>query len=263
MAAAVRRQTIERGRDPRDFLLVAYGGAGPMHACEVAAEVGIQQVVVPLFPGHFSAIGMLGVNLRFDRREILRVPLSSVERPALKAVIERMARELETELQSGSELGRLPVSFSYSLALRYRGQDHTLTVPAPAPGLELDEDFAAHFGAGFSEEYLRRYGHLDAQAPVEVVEVEVEVERPLDVAEPQEQRPQPGPRSQIMSRFALSRDPVRSEVVSRAALMPGDSLSGPMVIYEEGATTVLPPAVSGKVAPTGELLLDTSQLRVA
>ena len=260
MAAAVRRQTIERGRDPREFLLIAYGGAGPMHACEVAAEVGITRVVVPLFPGHFSAIGMLGVNLRFDRRELFRARLDEVRRLALGAVIARIGHELEVDMRSGNLLDRVHASFSHSLALRYQGQDHTLMIPARTPGLSLDEDFAAFFRKSFEEEYLRRYGHLDPQAAVEIVELEVVVERQIGTSEAEDPQLVPGPESRITSRFSLDGHPVTSEVIARAALPRDQTFSGPMIVYEEGATTVLPPGVTGEVAASGELLLDTAGL---
>ncbi len=260
MAAAVRRQTIERGRDPREFALIAYGGAGPMHACEVAAEVGITRVVIPRFPGHFSAIGMLGVNLRFDRREIFRAKLDELDGPPLSAVVARIGRELEVDMQSGSALDHVHASFSYSLALRYAGQDHTLMIPARTPGLLLDEDFAVFFRNKFEAEYLRRYGHADPQAAVEVVELEVVVERQIGVPQAEDYEFAPGSKSQIMSRFSLETQPVMSEVTPRVALTTGGTFSGPMIVYEEGATTVLPPGVTGEVAPGGELLLDTAAL---
>ena len=260
MAAAVRRQTIERGRDPRDFVLVAYGGAGPMHACEVAAEVGITQVVVPLFPGHFSAIGMLGVNLRLDRQEIFRGLLSEINPQKLSDTIALTAGELEAELNSGGEFGDLRPSFAYSIALRYHGQDHTLLIPSRQPGLTVDENFAQVFRESFEEEYLRRYGHLDPQSEIEVVEFEVVVERHIGMPDVQDQQLVAGPESQITSYFGLEGGAVTSDVVARASLGKGASFSGPMIIYEEGATTVVPPGTTGEVAATGELLLDLSGL---
>ncbi len=260
MAAAVRRQTLERGHDPRDFSLVAFGGAGPMHACEVAAEVGIRQVVVPLFPGHFSAIGMLGANLRLDRREILRGSLDALDANRLRSALQRIAGELENELSFGDQADVGAPVFSWSLALRYHGQDHTLLIQSPETGATVPDDLAAVFKQRYDVEYLRRYGHLDDQAEIEVAALEVVGERHMPRVTIREGRASSGPSSNIQSYFGLSDEAVSSEVIARGSLAEGDRFAGPVVIYEEGATTVVPPGATGCVGSGGNLLIDTSEL---
>jgi N-methylhydantoinase A len=260
MAAAVRRQTLERGRDPRDFALAAYGGAGPMHACEVATEVGIHRVIVPVYPGHFSAIGMLRANLRLDRREIFRSRLDAIDIDALGRVLERAAAELSSALRFGVSAAAASPVFSYSLALRYHGQDHTLLIPAAESGLTVS---AGHFEHAFEEEYLRRYGHLDTESAIEVAEVEIVGERSMPRVEVKSAELSVGPTSRIESYFGLSDESVETPVVPRSSLRAGESFAGPLVIYEEGATTVVPPGAVGEVAPGGQLLIDVSGMASA
>ena len=263
MAGAVRRQTIERGRDPRDATLVAFGGAGPMHACEVAAEVGIRHVVVPVFPGHFSAIGMLAVNLRLDRQESFRALLSEIDRAALGSAIRSIGAELSADLNfaDGAKLGG--TWLTYSLALRYYGQDHTLLIPASDDALAISTDFAERFQRSFEQEYLRRYGHLDSEAPVEVVELAVVAERRIKAPEGIVPELASGDRNVLTSHFALTGEPLDTPVIARGSLRRGEHFSGPIVIYEEGATTVVPPGASGQVGLTGELLIEVAELRAS
>jgi N-methylhydantoinase A len=263
MAAAVRRQTLERGRDPREFSLAAFGGAGPMHACEVAAEVGIGHVVIPPFPGHFSAIGMLGVNLRVDRREVFRGLLGTMSAERLRQILARVTDELGAELRFGH--GGVPgapseIVFSYSLALRYKGQDHTLLIPSPEPGLRVAEDLADVFRTRFDAEYLQRYGHLDDEAEVEVVEVEVVGERLVPSVEIGRSEQTLGDTSTITSFFGLGESGISTDVVPRGSLGEGSSFEGPLIVYEEGATTVVPPHAKGRVGANGNLLIDVGSL---
>lgn len=260
MAAAVRRQTLERGRDPRDFSLAAFGGAGPMHACEVAAEVGIRNVVVPPFPGHFSAIGMLGVNLRVDRRELFRGLLGGLSAEALRDLVDRVTTELGAELRFGGSEVLGETIFSYSLALRYKGQDHTLLIPAAGPGMDVADDLSAVFRPRFDLEYLQRYGHLDDESDVECVEVEIVGERTVPKVEIEPSAQTPGQASTITSLFGLDESGVSTDVVPRGSLGEGTTFEGPLIVYEEGATTVVPPRAKGHVGPSGSLLIDVSGL---
>lgn len=259
MAAAVRRQTLERGRDPREFTMVAIGGAGPMHACEVALECGIGQVLIPVHAGHFSAIGMLGVNLRLERSEILSTRLPDLDSTSLREAVGRIADELEKELFFGSDgslrAGELRVE--WALALRYVGQSQTLLVrlPGKADG-SVPQNVAELLRAEFEHEYRRRYGHIDELSDIEAVELEVTVERVLPRPTIVESDVSGGPRSEIDSYFDLDSGPVTSQVIARGSLAVGDTFTGPVVIYEQGATSVIPPGARGVVLDGGSMLID-------
>jgi N-methylhydantoinase A len=250
MAAAVRRQTLERGRDPRDFLLVASGGAGPMHACAVAAEVGIREVLIPMHPGHFSAIGMLQADLRFERTRQLLRPLHRLSESEYRTIVADLAQTV-SELLAKSEFTS-EVTFAYYLTLRYEGQPHSLVITLPAAPDGVGDIREAR--ALFEKEYSRRYGGFDSQTDVEVVEVQVQGARRLP--RPTIERPavgSGGERSDLQSYFGLAESPVPTTVVDRAALEVGVALKGPCIIHEHGSTTVVPPSCSAVLLEDGNI----------
>jgi N-methylhydantoinase A len=138
MANAVRAVTTERGLDPRDFALVAYGGAGPLHAVDIARELAIRTVIVPVAPGNFSAFGMLVADLRREYARTHRVAL----RPENLTGIASIAGELETEAAAWLQQAGVPndnVVFEWGADVRYIGQDHSVTIP-----LQTGTDEAAY-----------------------------------------------------------------------------------------------------------------------
>ncbi len=252
IAAAVRRQTLERGRDPHDFTLLAVGGAGPMHSCQVAAEADIREVLIPLFPGHFSALGMLGANLRLDRRVVMLGLLADLDRTAVASILESVADELAEALKFGSQ-GAGELRFSYSLEMRYRGQDHTVRVAPPVTGLAVPDDVVRVFQEAFDAEYELRYGHLDEGSDTEVVELEVVAERLLPQVAGTHRVRAEGTVGQIQTHWQHGADAVPSLVIPRGTLGGGETVVGPAVIYEEGSTTVIPPGATVHVADGGTL----------
>jgi N-methylhydantoinase A len=252
IAAAVRRQTLERGRDPREFAMLAVGGAGPMHGCEIAIEAGIREVLVPLFPGHYSAFGMLGANLRLDRREVMLGLLRDVDRQAMTRTLERVAAQLTAELREGA--GDEPdIRIRHALAMRYRGQDHTVRIEAPYQGIDVPADFNSTFRRAFDSEYEQRYGHLDLHSDVEVVELEVVAERALPGVAAVHKGGAEGTRGAVDTWWGENEEPLASTIVPRGSLAIGDKLAGPGVVFEEGSTTVIPPDASMTVADGGTL----------
>jgi N-methylhydantoinase A len=247
MARTVRRQTLERGRDPRDFWLIAFGGAGPMHACDVAREVGVRHVAIPMHPGHFSAIGMLSADLRFERIGSIRSILEELDAKVLLEQMQRMHPSL-IEALSGVGASDRDIRFEYSLLLRYVGQEHTIKIASPYEGLEVQEDFRAKFSLAFAEEYRKRYGHADKMSKIEVVQVELVGRRAL----PQPRiaphaSPVHGLPDTTVAWFALDEPSITTPVVDRAALGAGTKFTGPMIICEEGSTSVIPPRADARV----------------
>jgi N-methylhydantoinase A len=241
MARTVRRQTLERGRDPRDFWLIASGGAGPMHACDVAREVGIRHVAIPMHPGHFSAIGMLSADLRFERMWSINKPLEGVRPEVLIEGMERIRGDL-VEALSGVGASEADVRFEYSLLLRYVGQEHTLKIPAPAPGLDVPADLAERFATAFADEYRARFGHANSMSKVELVQLELVGRRALPhprivpTSAPTHSLP-----GTTAAYFGLDETPVDTPVIDRGSLAAGERFDGPAIICEEGATSVIPP----------------------
>jgi N-methylhydantoinase A len=256
MAEAVRRQTVARGRNPRDLVLVASGGAGPMHACAVAAEVGIRSVVVPQAPGHFSAIGMLNANLRFDHREVFRAPLDRLDAAALTARLQTVAAELADIVLRGAGQDADGLTFRSVLAMRCVGQEHTILIASPWEGLVVPADAAAHLYGSFAREYDQRFGHFDAAAPVEIVELVVIAEqelRPVDVEHLVEDVG--APEATMLSYQLSEEDPLETRVLDRRVLRSGAVVDGPALIYELGANTIVPPLARVVVLAGGELMI--------
>ncbi len=247
MARTVRRQTLERGRDPRDFLLIAFGGAGPMHACDVARDVGVHNVAIPMHPGHFSAIGMLSADLRFERTATIGKELQYLDRESLVDLMKAMRGELVTAL-GGVGASESDTAFEYALLLRYVGQEHTLKIPAPYKDLDVPEEFHDRFASDFAEEYKTRFGHADELSEVEVVQLELIGKRALpqvSIKPTSSSIPSLPERSQAW--FGLDGPPIETPVVDRASLSVGQTFDGPVILCEEGSTSVIPPRSNARV----------------
>jgi N-methylhydantoinase A len=257
IAGAVRRQTLERGRDPAEFALLATGGAGPVHGCEVAVEAGIRDALIPRYAGHYSALGMLRANLRLDRREIMLGLLADLDIRELEKVIDRVSGDLAEQLRFQAPPAAIDVR--YSLGLRYHGQEHIVRIPAGI-GTTVPPTLSKDVREAFEIEYIRRYGHLDPHSAIEVVEVEVMAERPLPPVITREVRDGAGSRDEIQSRWRQGEPPVRTAALSRGTLSEGDSLEGPAVIYEEGSTAVIPPGAFATIVGDSTIRVDLSQL---
>jgi N-methylhydantoinase A len=241
MASAIRSITIERGRDPRDFTLVAYGGAGAVHAASLAAELQVPEVIVPSGAGTFAAFGMLVTDLRHDVARTLLGRLDSIDDAELNALF----RELETEAAEyvthqliGDAISRM--TYIRKLDLRYVGQFHplTLTVP-PGAGVRL----SAQLPDLFHRAHADRYGHNAPREPIEVRALRVsaisEVAKPApgSGAEPAPVRVAAQRRRQVLMDDGGWHD---CAVHRRPNLPPGAVVDGPAII-EDVATTVLIP----------------------
>jgi N-methylhydantoinase A len=256
MAQAIRTLTVEKGIEPRDFSLLAYGGAGPMHAAFIAEELEIPEVVVPLSPGTFSAWGMLQAPLRHDLSRMLYSPLGAVD----GATVERAFVELEAEgrsrlVEEGAEPGTIQAR--RSIGLRYAGQEHTLDVTLD--GVAVDEpDAGDAIAAAFHAAHEAVYGHSTPEAPIETVVLHAVVlgevagtaggTPPAWAAEADARAPGRRP-------VVFDGAPVDTPVLVRGSLAPGTTLDGPAVVVEPTAVTVVPATFSLEVLATGELLL--------
>ena len=257
MAQAIYEVSVARGHDPREFALLPYGGAGPLHACEVAEEIGINTVVVPPSPGAFSAYGGL-CSARF--RDAVHTALVTLDHDAVDRLWEK-AKTLTRDLAEAFENeGVAPDQLRtvYEFDTRYRGQAHELTISIadpPASPLPVD-DIRKRFESAF----LRQYGRLDEDKSVEVVNLRVIVELPpappalKSAADPGATAPADDPwRNRdvfVQGRWHGAR------VYSRGALpTAGEELGGPIIVEEMSATTFVPPGWRLSVGRFGELVL--------
>ena len=174
MSRAVRAVTVERGRSPADFALFAFGGSGPLHAAEMARELGIRQVVVPPFPGLFSSLGLLCVDVAQHASQTVLLPLDAVSAAEINQQYESLESRLAGELGVDGDARRLGAWQRFA-DLRYQGQSFELTVP-------FQESKPAVMREAFEREHERTYGHKAPDDPVELVNLRVEVTLPREGA---------------------------------------------------------------------------------
>jgi N-methylhydantoinase A len=256
MAEAIRSVTVEQGYDPRSAALMAFGGAGPLFAAELARELRISTIVVPRLPGNFSAWGLLGQEITRSAARTFVHPLTDDALPHAAAVVAALFEEMSqrapertTEADNGSDYA--------SMDLRYIGQEYTLTVPVAVANSHIGDN-AATIRAAFSNAYLQSFGYA-LDDPVEIVTVRAGHRIPLGRRTETVQRaPAPTVGNDGMSReaysFALDGwEPFR--VVDRAGLHPGGSFRGPMIVREETSTTYVDADYLLEVDSSGALLL--------
>ncbi len=245
MESALRQVSVERGHNPRAFALLAFGGAGPLHACALAAALGIRQVIVPAAPGALSALGILDADLRREfSRTVMAVP-GAAETGKVFAELEAEARE--TFRGEGVE-----PSLSRAADLRYRGQ-----------GFELRVDWSTNVVARFHALHERTYGYADRGRPVEIVTLRVlAVARTRTPAEKSHAlRRGRGERARLgMHRIFENGAWRKGALYDRGLLEPGDSIRGPAVIVELSATTYLPGGWTAKVDGFRNLVLAPARL---
>jgi N-methylhydantoinase A len=237
MADAIRTITVKQGIDPRDFSLVAFGGAGPMHAVALAEELGIHEVLVPWSPGTFSAWGMLQTDIRQDfTRSYIRT-VDGLTGAELLAALRALEREGAAALEAdGVDAGRL--AFLRSADLRYVGQEYTVNVALPE-GAEIEPE---HVAERFHEAHRGRYAHSMPDAQVEFVNLRIGVLGQIDQwSYDLQASPAPSDTEPAARRVVFDGAEHETRMVHRAAIGRDEFLRGPLLIQEDSATTVIPP----------------------
>ena len=251
MADAIRTITVQRGIDPRDFALLAYGGAGPSQAAALAEQLDIKEVIIPVHPGAFSAFGMLQTDMRHDFKMTYYGDWGAVDVAEVTAAFEALEAEGRAHLKAEG-MTDADIRFERSVDLRYEGQEYVLTVPAGTGTVD-----PAAVRAVFNEAYQQQYGHSSTTAGAEVANLRVAALGRL-------RRPGlPSPLDRVASE-ARSRpvyfDGVEREtaVVRREAYALGDTITGPAIIEEETTTTLVPPGWTVEVITGGHLSMTKS-----
>ncbi|GKY87710.1 hydantoinase/oxoprolinase family protein [Sinisalibacter aestuarii] len=252
MADAIRTITVQRGIDPRDFALLAYGGAGPSQAAALAEQLDITEVIIPVHPGAFSAYGMLQTDMRHDFKMTYYGDWGAVDPAEITAHFEALEAEGRAHLKEEG-MADDDISFERSVDLRYEGQEYVLTVPAGTGTVD-----PATVRAVFNDAYQQQYGHSSTVAGAEVANLRVAALGRLK---------RPGLPSPVdrQSRESHSR-PVyfdgaehATTVVRREAYALGDTISGPAIIEEETTTTLIPPGWTVEVITGGHLSMTKSR----
>jgi len=257
MLRAIRLVSVERGLDPRRFALLAFGGAGPVHAAALAAELDIPRVIVPRNPGNFSAFGLLVADLS---RDAVRTQLTPLRPEALDG-IRQVYVDLEAQLTEqfvADDFDPGQVVFRRSVDARYVGQAYEVNVTVPV-GLLAPSDVGA-LEEAFHAAHAERYGHSAPGEPVELVNFRAIATVPT--AKPAfprlERTGSDGAAARIGERpawFDGSGDPVLTPVLDRDQLDAGVVLTGPAIIEEPGATTVLLPGQRAEVDDLGNIVI--------
>ncbi len=257
MSNVVKRVTTERGLDARDFPMVAFGGAGPLHAVLVARELQIKQVIIPVAPGHFSAYGMLVADLRRDYVRTLFMPSHSLDFPRMETIFRDMESEGEADVRRASaSVGALVRQ--RGLDMRYVGQEHAVTVDVPLEAFE-NRDVAA-IKAAFDAVHTLRYGYCSATEPAEIVSLRTSVTghmpKPgatVPAAAAGQAAAAPALRPVYFSASFGWRD---TPVYARDSLAAGARINGPALIEEYASTTVMLPGDRMTVDTHGNLVIE-------
>jgi N-methylhydantoinase A len=240
MESALRQVSVERGHHPRSFTLLAFGGAGPLHACALASALGIRRILIPAAPGALSALGILDADLR---REYSRTVMAAPGSPKIAEIF----AELEAEARRAFRSEGVTPSLTRIADLRYKGQ-----------GFELRVDWSANVVAKFHELHARSYGYADRERQVEIVTLRVQA-----VARTRKHRQQAaalkrgdGAKARVdMHRIFEDGAWRRGALYDRGLLRPGDRFAGPAVIVELSATTYLPSGWTAMVDGFSNLVL--------
>jgi N-methylhydantoinase A len=257
MANAVRVMTVERGYDPRDSVLVAYGGAGPCHAVSVADELEIKKVVIPKLPAHFSAYGMLLADVKHEFVQSYVKPLAEIDVEEVASIYANLEKQGWAVVKE-EKFAETDVKLKRMVEMRYLGQEFTLTVPVVDSLMSADR--RADLKNRFDQIYKVRYAHSFPEAEAELVSIRLEIYGVL---------PKPDLRLMWLSQNESQSHRIeerevyfnsigfhRCKIYKRTALRPGERVEGPAIVEELASTTVLHPGNVMTVDELGNMIID-------
>lgn len=264
MERAIRRISMERGYDPRRFALLAFGGAGPLHACDLAAALNIPTVLVPRTPGVLSALGMLVADLVKDYSQTVMLRTDALGDGSTEHLNQRLVKALEAHFEPLKARGLdaliaegvMPadVSLSQALDMRYAGQSHELTVPV-IPGSDVVRTFHQTHG--------RHFGHQHPDEPVEIVNVRIVARGALTKPRFIPESPGEADASAAwVGSKAICFGPgssVRAQLYQRERLRAGHVIVGPAVVFQLDTTTVIAPDWQARLDRYGTLVITRKQ----
>jgi N-methylhydantoinase A len=250
MEKAIRVISVERGHDPRDFTLVAFGGGGPLHACSLARALCIPRVLVPALPGALSAVGILLADTVRDFSRTVMLAGGAIENVA--EIFDELEKQGTAEFAAEGLIGVAERSAERSVDLRYRGQGYELNVRYDPQALERSMK-------AFHELHRQRYGFADEARPVEIVNVRVRMIAPSEPYEPERRVEVTGD-----GRGALAAERKvwfeggwrATRFYKRELLGAGDTIAGPAMITEYTAATLVLPGCAACVDGLGNLVID-------
>jgi len=251
MEKAIRVISIERGHDPREFTLVAFGGGGPLHACSLAQALRIPTVLIPAMPGTLSAVGILLADTVRDYSRTVMLPANALDS------LEGIFADLESNATEEFRAEGLEGIVHRTLDIRYRGQAYELNVPFSK---QLPESALA----AFHQLHQQRYGICDVHKPVEIVNLRLCIVAASEPYSPPYRAPVPGDGAAALyavRNIVFAGRFVKSNLYRRDELSSGDLIHGPAMITEYTSATILPPACSAQVDGYGNLVISVAEER--
>lgn len=243
MSKILRIVSVERGYDPRDFVLMCFGGAGPMHGCALAEELNIKKIIVPRNPGLFSAYGLLVTDFKTTLVKAVMKLMDEINVKNIESIFQRL--EIKgAKLMEKQNISKNDMYFLREMDLRYFGQSYELTVPVSKP---FTNDIINQTLESFHKKHMKIYGYAVKEEPVELVNVRITVigfiEKPKLIEKPLSNE-KPSSYAHIGKRkvfFEQLGDYIETSIYERERLKPGNLIEGPAVIEQYDATTVVYP----------------------
>jgi N-methylhydantoinase A len=265
MVNALRLVSVQRGHDPRDFILMGFGGAGPAHVVRLAEQAGIPQVLIPAEPGTTSALGLLVTDVRMESSATLIERSDQIELSKITNEFERLENFGRIAHSSAASASGEPI-FERSIEMRYWGQSFELSVPVPDQKI-IDTDWMSELIESFHESHNTAYGFRADDEPVELVNLRLttvgKIARPqlrkLDINSPNAKVAIKGKRPVYFAIDSSKGGVIRTTVYDRPKLPAGSVFNGPAIVEEPDCTTVIQPSWSVTVDDFGNLLIEHNQ----
>jgi N-methylhydantoinase A len=262
MAGAIRVVTTQRGIDPRTCILIAFGGAGPMHAAFLAQEIGISKVLIPPAPGNVSAFGTLVADMRYDYMRTFVHPLQELNGKMLFDAFEQLRAEALISLNDLSASDLKELTFEHLADLRYIGQGFELTASLPELRRDIDEQWKEQLASTFHQAHRARYKYDSPGSPLEIVALRLTALLKTGKTthlRPYRQEIELGKRYQHKGErlvyFSNFSESMPAAVYERSLLQARTRINGPAIIEEYSSTTVVPPDCHVEVEDDGNLIL--------
>src|SRR5712692_7048829 len=259
MANAIRSRTIQKGHDPRQFTLVAFGGAGPLHAADLARSLDVPEVIVPVYPGITSAMGLLSTDLKYDLIQNEFMLDGEVDLDRLNRDFKRLDAEARAQLKRDG-VAEIGVQILHAADCRYVGQGYELRVPMPAG--ELTSETIKRVWDEFNGLHKEEYGHAFPGNPIELVNIRVVATGHLpkmpEVPPPSAGSLKAAQIDEAEVYFAANGGGLKAHKArfyERSRLPVGARVTGPAVLLQVDSTTLVPPGASAEVLKTGDQLI--------
>lgn len=264
MAGAVRKVSVEAGEDPRGYVLVAFGGAGPLHAVEVARQVGMSTVVVPPNPGTLCALGLLVTDIRAEFAQAVLQEADEHNPEKLDEML-REAHDSAREWLAAEAPPEAETRITGEARMRYARQNFELSVPLPQRAIDtaaFGSGAVAEMVASFHAQHTKSYGYAHADAPVQIVEIQLTAAAVIDKPDLPSIEEGTDPGGALVGRRQVDFDetgPLDTPVYERAKLCAGTELPGPAIVEQLDTTTVITPDATALVDAHGNLIIEVEQ----